>query len=459
MPEVVIIGAGLTGLSAAYHLEQNNFHDFEIYEKGPRPGGLLCSEKSNDFTFDYTGHYLHVNDHGFYNFLDAVAGIDHFDAIQRRSAIYLHNTFVDYPIQMNLFGLPTDVIYACLNGYINRPTSRAKPQTFYDWVIKHFGHGFGKEFFFPYNSKLLAYPVKKIHHAWTGRFVPQTSLHDIIKGALEKNPHARAGYNASFYYPKQGGIESFITKLVQKISKPIKTNHEAVAIDPHKKIITFANGTKTSYATLITTAPLDATLQSLTSSSRSSLSAAAQNLWCNSVINFNLGFSQPDIGPHHWVYFPETSYPFYRIGFWHNISTSLVAQNCSGIYGELSYQPRKRSRAAMQKQADVAMIKTLDFLGLTINHIAASMTLDIRHAYVTYNAWREKNVPRLLTTLAALDIQSIGRFGAWKYSSMQEAYIDGKESVMKVLNELTQKRSKSIWMQNKQNHSIKGNEY
>ena len=62
MAEVVILGAGLTGLSSAYHLEKNNFFNYKIFEKDSRPGGLLKSIKQNGFTFDYTGHLLHIND-------------------------------------------------------------------------------------------------------------------------------------------------------------------------------------------------------------------------------------------------------------------------------------------------------------------------------------------------------------------------------------------------------------
>ncbi len=428
MPEIVIIGAGLTGLSTAYHLEKNNFFDFAIYEKNARTGGLMRSEQSNGFVFDYTGHYLHVNDQNFHNFLNDISGIDTFDSIQRNSAVYTHNTHVDYPIQMNLFGLPTDFIYECINGYINRPTSRTKPQTFYDWVLKYFGKGFGEHFFFPYNSKLLAYPTKKIHHSWTGRFVPQTSLHNILKGALEKNPHAAVGYNNCFYYPKKGGIESFIKNLTNKISTKIQTNHEVVAIDQNKKTVTFSNGKTESYNVLITTAPLDYTLKTLAPKSHSTLSKTVEKLWCNSVINFNLGFSKQNIGPHHWVYFPEKEYQFYRIGFWSNISRSLAAPNCSSIYGELSYQPRKNSRASMQTHVDTSIAQTIDYLGLTDNDVKTALTLEIQHGYVTYDAWREKNLPKILASLQALNIHSTGRFGAWKYSSMQEAYNDGKNA-------------------------------
>ena len=41
--KIVILGAGLTGLSTAYHLEQNNFFDFTIFEKEGTHGGLCRS--------------------------------------------------------------------------------------------------------------------------------------------------------------------------------------------------------------------------------------------------------------------------------------------------------------------------------------------------------------------------------------------------------------------------------
>lgn len=445
MPEIVILGAGLTGLSAAYHLEKSNFFDIAIYEKESRVGGLMRSEHCNGFTFDYTGHYLHINDQHFYDFIDEVATLNNFDNIQRNSAIYTNNTIVDYPFQMNLYGLPTQVIYECLDGYIHRTTSRKKANTFYDWVLKYFGKGFGNHFFFPYNSKLLAYPVKKIHPSWTGRFVPQTSLLNILKGALEKNPHAKIGYNSAFHYPKQGGIEFFIKKLTQKINSPIHLEHKVERIDPQKKVITFTNGQAISYNILITTIPLNNTLSMLTNSSSRPLNNLASHLLCNSVINFNLGFSTQDIGPYHWLYFPEKHYQFYRLGFWNNISKALVAPQCSGIYGELSYQPQQHSRASMQKRVDLAIKQTLAYLGLTPNNIQASLILDITHGYVTYDAWREKNIARLITTLQNKGLYSTGRFGAWKYSSMQEAYIDGKDVALQALTQQATLQTTTIY--------------
>lgn len=177
MADVVILGAGLSGLSTAYHLEQQGFYDYRIFEKNDRPGGLLQSATQDGFTFDHTGHLLHINDTYFKQFLTTLTQLDQdFLYIERKSAIYSHDRLSHYPYQMNLYGLPLDVLSECVEGFVKRPTSMKKPKSFSDWVLKYFGSGFAKHFFLPYNSKIFSYDMKKYTPSWTGRFVPQTTL-------------------------------------------------------------------------------------------------------------------------------------------------------------------------------------------------------------------------------------------------------------------------------------------
>ena len=58
--------------------------------------------------------------------------------------------------------------------------------------------------------------------------------------------------------------------------------------------------------------------------------------------------------------------------------------------------------------------------------ILTEKIISIPHAYVTYDQWRKNNLPNLLQRLEEHDIYSVGRYGAWKYASMQEAVLDGK---------------------------------
>jgi protoporphyrinogen oxidase len=437
--EVVILGAGLTGLSAAYKLEQRNYLDYEIFEQDIRPGGLLKTESVGGFNFDYTGHLLHISNPEFKAFLEDLFDFDQDLVLNKRhSAIFYSNTFVPYPFQMNLFGLPADVIYDCINGYINRKTGLRKTISFYDWVLKYFGAGFGKHFFFPYNGKLLSCDVKDVLASWVGRFVPQTSLKLILNGAIQKRTDQGVGYNSFFYYPKNGGIELLVKNITSKLKKKIRTGHRAVFIDLEKKVIFFENGHSEPYNKLVTTIPLKELLLGT-----KSLNHLAPKLLCSSVINFNLGFNKPDIGSWHWIYFPEKQVPFYRLGFWNNISQSCVKHGGSGIYGEVSYLHGTKARMQTDHLTYKSEKETLKFLGLTRGDIIAQKRLHMPYAYVIYDLWREKNLPKIFDTLAQVSVFSVGRFGGWNYSSMQEAFIDGALVADRVLREIRQTFSRS----------------
>ncbi len=425
MADVIILGAGLTGLSAAYHLDAHGIQ-YRIFEKSDRAGGLLKSVKTDGYTFDHTGHFLHVNDDGFKAFLDNTIGLASFDVIQRQSAIFSHNTLTEYPFQMNLHGLPTQVIAECIEGFVKRHTRIRSPQTFYDWVLKHFGSGFGKHFFFSYNKKILSYDLKKVHPAWTGRFVPSTTLNNIIEGCFDKTTRPGVGYNSSFFYPKRGGIESIITSITSKLAQPIQTQHDVCAIDPTARIVYFSNGHQESYKTLISTLPLDRLLAIIKAPAQVNFAPAIGKLVHNSVVNINMGFNTPIPLNKHWIYFPEKAFPFYRLGFWHNVSTSLVPANHTAVYGEFSYIASRTNPDRVKRLIDQASSKTLAFLQLNHQHKTIEKVLHLDHAYVIYDTWREKHLQSLLDRLQALNIHSIGRYGAWKYSSMQEAYQDGK---------------------------------
>ena len=118
MAKIIIIGAGLTGLSAAYHLEQAGYTDFKVFEKEPVIGGLCRSIQQDGFTFDYTGHLLHISDPSFEAIINQYVNKASLNTIQRRSYIYSHDTYTNYPFQTNLYGLPETVIVECILEFI-----------------------------------------------------------------------------------------------------------------------------------------------------------------------------------------------------------------------------------------------------------------------------------------------------------------------------------------------------
>lgn len=425
MGKIVILGAGLTGLSAAYHLENRQFFDYALFEKEEEIGGLCRSVIIDGFTFDYTGHLLHINDPYMHQLIKKIIGFEQFNTIERRSFIYSHAAYTAYPFQINLRGLPTHVIAECVEGFITRKKRSASPKTFEQWVLDQFGAGFARHFFFPYQEKIFDYPVHKLSSSWTGRFVPQTSLTDIIRGIGQPEEVTPVGYNAQFFYPKKGGISLLVNQLAAQLANKINRQSTVIAIDSRQKQVIFADGRATSYDQLITTLPLTTLLALLIEKSSHSFKKAIRHLLCNSVINFNWGIARAQLTDKHWIYFPEKEFPFYRLGFPHNFSQSMAPAGCSSLYGEFSLlNPNKQQIDLLVHQAQE---KAMKLLGISDDEIIARKVIQIPHAYVIYNQWREKHLARLLGELAAENIHSVGRYGEWKYASMQEAILDGKK--------------------------------
>ena len=422
MARVVIIGAGLTGLSVAHHLEQQDFFDYALFEQESAIGGLCRSVRTNGFTFDYTGHFFHCINRDILLQLQTIMRQAPLISNMRRSYIYSHETYTPYPYQTNLYGLPTQTIIDCITGFVHRKRF-AKTNNFASWVNTHFGKGFAEHFFFPYQEKIFDFPVTKLKTGWVNS-VPQTTLEDVLNGALQKRDIHSIGYNAQFWYPKQGGIDHLINCFAHTLKNQIYTNYSANHIDLNKKIVTFSNGHTEHYDQLVSTIPLTRCLHLIGNHTE------AKKLLCNSVININLGINRDNLCQKHWVYYPEKQYHFFRIGYPSTLR-SMAPNGYSSMSIEIASLPIL-SDARINTLTQKAIQQVRKIFGLSMQEIITQQTLILPHAYVIYDAWREKHIDTLLENLAKKSVYSIGRYGAWKYSSMYDAIVDGQSTATKL---------------------------
>ena len=112
-PPVVIIGAGPTGLSAAYHLQS----DALLLEQNDRIGGWCRSIQANGFTFDFAGHIMFSNDPYVHELYQLLLG-ENVHWQDREAWIFSKGVYTRYPFQGALYGLPAEVIKECLLGAI-----------------------------------------------------------------------------------------------------------------------------------------------------------------------------------------------------------------------------------------------------------------------------------------------------------------------------------------------------
>jgi protoporphyrinogen oxidase/glycosyltransferase involved in cell wall biosynthesis len=110
---VVVVGAGPTGLSAAYHIGE----DALLLEANDTVGGWCRSIEDRGFTFDFAGHIMFSNDPYVHRMYETLLG-DNVHWQDREAWIYSKNVYTRYPFQGSLYGLPADAIKECIMGAI-----------------------------------------------------------------------------------------------------------------------------------------------------------------------------------------------------------------------------------------------------------------------------------------------------------------------------------------------------
>ncbi|MDD5687979.1 MAG: FAD-dependent oxidoreductase [Elusimicrobia bacterium] len=423
--DTIIIGGGLTGLSTAYHLRNKNFI---LLEKENTVGGICKSVKTDTgFTYDYTGHLLHIKN-SYVKMLIHKLLRNNIDLKIRNSWIFSNSVFTQYPFQANLYGLPKKVINECIEGVIEAKLTNLPAGgqlSFYDWCLKTFGKGISKHFMIPYNRKLWKIDTRKLTTKWMGDYIPQPNLKEVIDGAFNSNKKM-FGYNSTFYYPRKSGIQSLIDSIKKEIpDTKIKTNINIMSINIKSKIIKTNLGDM-QYKNIVSTIPLPEIIK-LIKNSPSKIRRLSGELDWVSLLNINIGINRKNVSDKHWVYFPENKYIFYRVGFYCNFSKTLCPQNTSSMYVEISYRNRKIDEQRLF-QKTITDLNKIGILKAT-DRIISTCNLNIPYAYVIYNQKREFAFGAIQNYLTKNSIFSIGRYGGWKYSTMEDAILDGRAIV------------------------------
>lgn len=430
MAKTVIIGAGLAGLSAGYHAQLKNL-EYELYESDALVGGCCRTIERDGFLFDYSGHLLHLKDPYFQGLVRELLA-DNLNIINRNAVIYSHGAFTRYPFQANLFGLPADVVKECLLEFVksyygNEDLPTKEYRTFQDWIVAKLGEGIGRHFMFPYNEKLWTVPTEEMTCEWLSEYVPKPNLDDVFNGAFEDQSKG-FGYNASFWYPQRGGIQALCDALAARVLN-IHLNECVIAIDPATKKVSFASGRSTSYGNLVSTMPLNKLVEKLEGPVPEDVKAASRQLRHNSVLIVSLGVKGDDLTDKHWIYLPEKTFTAYRVGVYSNFSSALVPAGTTSFYVEIGYQQvwnvdkNAMVRKALEEMVEIGLIRSLD-------DILVKDVVDLECAYVIYDQNQSKSRKTIMDYLQQHDIVSIGRYGNWEYSGMEEAMMQGKDAVV-----------------------------
>jgi UDP-galactopyranose mutase len=430
-----IIGAGPTGLGAAYRLKELGIDDYVVLERNDYAGGLATSFKDDaGFTWDLGGHVVFSHYEYFDTLMDSLLGDERLEH-QRESWVRTSRTWVPYPFQNNIRYLPREARWECVEGLLpgNRPEEQ--PTNFGEWINHIFGTGIAKHFMNPYNYKVWATPPELMQYGWIGERVSVVDLKMVLKNIIMEQDDIAWGPNNTFKFPLYGGTGEIFHRMGRRLKDRIEFEQAVISIDPDNKIVTTDKGLTVEYDVLLNTAPVDILASQWLTTKNDRMIGAAADLTHNTVYIGGVGLDikdETDFNSKCWMYYPESDSPFYRVTNFHNYSQNNVARPGEQIafMCETSMSDHKvEKRDELMDRTIEGLINTSMMDASRVDDICTRWETTVDYGYPVPTLKRDGALRTIQPWLEEQDIYSRGRFGGWKYevSNMDHSVMQGVE--------------------------------
>jgi protoporphyrinogen oxidase len=439
--KIVIIGAGPTGLGAAYRLKELGYENFELYDRHPYIGGLASSfTDSAGFTWDIGGHVMFSHYKYYDDVFDKLMGND-YQLNMRECWVRMFDTWVPYPFQNNIRYLPKEVTFECLTGLVEAQTKRdhKSAKNFKEFMDAVFGDGIVKHFMEPYNFKVWAHPAELMNKEWIGERVAVLDINRAIKNVVLGTDDFGWGPNNQFKFPLRGGTGEFYRRFEKPLEGHVKLNKVVDFINLTKKEVRFKDGQIVQYDDLITAMPLDKLCNDvLNGEVPREIKKATASLRHSGGYMVGVGIKQPCPSTKSWMYFPEANCPFYRVTYLSNYSPYMTPDKdryysllCETSYSE--FKPVDRERIVddtIRGLINAGLISEADQ-----KDIVDTWVYHADYSYPTPSVERDGILSQAIPFLEQHGIYSRGRFGMWKYevSNTDHTLMQGVELVNRLI--------------------------
>ena len=230
MENIAIIGAGISGLSAAHFLKDK--YSVTVFEKEDSPGGLIKCRRVNGSLFHTCGG--HVFNSKYQDVLDwfwsKFDRESEFTKADRNSCVFmdkngssLEHEDIPYPIENHiyLFDKKTqEAFYSDLEEIDEVKGTDAKftdYENFGDFLRWRFGRTLYGLYFQPYNEKVWRRDLTTVPMSWMEGKLPMPTTQEMRENNAKKVKE-KAFVHSSFWYEKNNGSQHIADRLAEGLN-------------------------------------------------------------------------------------------------------------------------------------------------------------------------------------------------------------------------------------------------
>jgi len=431
MSEICVLGTGMAGYGAAHRLQEAGVRAL-VFDKRNHYGGHTASHTyEGKYTFD-EGPHVSFTKHERLQKLFAANIDNRYETLQTRVNNYWRGHWVKHPAQVNLYGLPAELVVRVIEDFVVAQQSPPGAITNYEqWLRASFGNTFAENFPMPYTVKYHTTEAKNMSLDWIGPRLYQAKLEEVLRGAITPaTPDVH--YVDHFRYPSRGGFVSYLKPFMERAD--LRLGHALASIDPKQKEIRFANGVAVSYRGIVSSVPLPDLIPSIHGAPKDVL-AAAERLACTELVIVNLVVNRPDLVDAHWTYMYDDDIFFTRLSTPHRQSPHNVPPGCGSLQAECYYSRKYRPLDREPRDCIEPTIRDLERIGLlrADDEILFKGAMHIEYANVIFDLERAAALETVHGYLDDIGVAYCGRYGDWAYIWTDESFMSGEKAAEKIL--------------------------
>jgi protoporphyrinogen oxidase len=456
--EIVVIGAGPAGLTAAFQLHKHGLVS-TVIEADDMVGGISRTAQRDGWRFDIGGHRFFTKVQQVEDLWHEILPDDDFLMRPRKSRIFYKGKYIEYPIRavdvLKKLG-PVEAVL-CVASYAQARIRPPKNQSNYEgWLVARFGWRLYRALFKTYTEKLWGVPVSEMPSDWAAQRVKGLTLGKAIVNALtpRRNQKEITSLIEEFQYPKYGpGMmwEACRDSVVEQGSKVVMetsvTKVRHVGGRATSVVAEHREGGRTEYpcTEVISSMPISQLLEAMDPPVPPEVKAAAEDLRYRDYMIVALAMPEEFVDfDDNWLYIHDPAVRTMRIQNFGSWSPYMVKEGRNTLGLEYTVWEGDEEWNADDEWLIARAKQELEQLGLCrTGEIEAGYVVRQPKAYPLYDDRYRANVGILRDWLAShvANVHPVGRNGMFRYNNQDHSML----TAMLTVENITTGTSHDVW--------------